>query len=95
VKGLHFRKSDGKNLDTITILIGLFDPDGKLVVNAAKNLDLAFKDATLKAGKAEAVQVKSSFDVPAGKYVARLVLRDSEGQMIGARNSVVEIQIAP
>jgi VWFA-related protein len=92
VKGLRFRKSDGKNLDTITILIGLFDPDGKLVLNAAKNLDLAFKDATLKAGKADAVEVKSSFDVPAGKYVARLVLRDSEGQMMGARNSVVEIR---
>jgi hypothetical protein len=45
----------------------LFDPDGKLVVKAAKNLDLAFKDATLKAGKAEAVEVKSTFDVPAGK----------------------------
>jgi VWFA-related protein len=92
LKGLRFRKSDGKNLDTITILVGLFDPDGKLVVKAAKNLDLAFKDATLKAGKAEAVEVKSSFDVPAGRYLARLVLRDSEGKMMGARNSQVEIQ---
>jgi VWFA-related protein len=92
LKGLHFRKSGGKNLDTITIVAGLFDSDGKVVVEAARKLDLAFRDATLKAGKADEVEVKIGFDVPPGKYVARLVLRDSEGQMMGARNSLVEIQ---
>jgi hypothetical protein len=40
-----------------------------------------------KAARTEAVEVKSSFDVPDGKYVARLVLRDSEGQMMGAQQS--------
>jgi len=91
LKGLHFRKSGGKNLDTITIVAGLFDADGKVVVDAARNLDLAFKDASLRAGKTDEVEVKIGLDVPPGKYAARLVLRDSEGQMMGARNSVLEI----
>jgi hypothetical protein len=35
--------------------------------------------------------MKTSFDVAPGSYVIRLVVRDSEGQTMAARNRVVEI----
>jgi hypothetical protein len=35
--------------------------------------------------------VKTSFDTQPGKYLLRLVVRDSEGQMMAARNGIVEI----
>ena len=37
------------------------------------------------------ITVKSSFDVKSGSYVVRLVVRDSEGQMMAAENGAVEI----
>ena len=92
IKGLPFEHSEGKNLDTVTVVAGLFDPDGNLVVDGvAKTIRLAIKDETLKAGKAGAVETRLTFDAPSGSYVLRLVVRDSEGEMIGARNAVLEI----
>jgi hypothetical protein len=49
------------------------------------------KDETLAAGKADSIETNLTFDAPPGKYTLRLVVRDSEGEMIGARNSAVEI----
>jgi hypothetical protein len=37
------------------------------------------------------ITVKTNFDVAPGSYVIRLVVRDSEGQAMAARNGVVEI----
>lgn len=92
LRGLPFRKSEGRNLDTLTVVAGLFDTDGKLVVQGvAKTVSLAFRDETVKAGKADAMETKLTFEAPAGKYVLRLIVRDSEGERIGARNAVVEI----
>jgi hypothetical protein len=35
--------------------------------------------------------VKASFDVKAGKYLVRQVVRDSEGSQMAARNGAVDI----
>jgi hypothetical protein len=35
--------------------------------------------------------VKSSFDVKPGSYMVRLVVRDTEGQMMAAANGAVDI----
>jgi hypothetical protein len=35
--------------------------------------------------------VKSSFDLKPGKYLVRLVIRDSEGSQMAARNGAVDI----
>ncbi len=92
LKGLPFRRAEGKNFDTLTVVAGLFDQDGKLVVDGvAKTINLAFKDETVKAGKAAALDTTLAFEASGGKYVLRLVVRDSEGEMIGARNLVVEV----
>jgi hypothetical protein len=52
---------------------------------------MRLKDETFDARLAAGLNVKTTFDVQPGKYVLRLVVRDSEGQMMSARNGIVEI----
>jgi len=37
------------------------------------------------------IMVRSSFDVKPGDYLVRVVVRDSEGQMLSAKNSTLQI----
>ena len=48
-------------------------------------------DATLEKVLNSGITVRTNFDVAPGSYVIRLVVRDSEGQTMAARNGVVEI----
>jgi hypothetical protein len=50
------------------------------------------KSETLERKLDSGIRVKSSFDVKVGSYVVRVVVRDSEGQMMAADNTAVEIQ---
>ncbi len=91
MKQIRFRKADGRNLNTITIVTGLFDRNGNMISGWIKTVDLRFKDENLEARVNGGLQVKTSFDVPPGKYVVRLVVRDSEGQAMAAKNGVVDV----
>jgi hypothetical protein len=91
VKRLRFRKADGRNSDTLTIVGGVFDRNGNYVTGSQKVVDMKLKDQTLEALPASGVTIKSTLDVAPGSYVVRLVVRDSEGQLMSAQNSVVEI----
>jgi hypothetical protein len=88
---LPFRKTDGRNLDTLTIVTGLFDRNGNLLKGTTKTVDLHVLDELFEARLAAGLAAKTSFDVASGKYILRLVVRDSEGQSMSARNSVVDI----
>jgi len=52
---------------------------------------MKLKDATLTQILSTGITVKTSFDVTPGSYVVRLIVRDGEGQLMTARNGVVEI----
>ncbi len=93
LKPIHFRKADGRNIDTITMVTGVFDRNGNLALNGIiKTIDLKFKDETMDAHMAAGLSAKTSFDVPRGKYIVRQVVRDEEGQTMSARSLVVEIR---
>ena len=91
VKNLHFRKADGRNNDNITVLSGLFDRNGNLISGIQKTVELRLLDSTLEKISASGITVKTNFDVAPGSYVVRVVVRDSEGQTMAARNGVVDI----
>lgn len=91
IKRLHFRKVDGRNDNTLTVVSGVFDRDGNYVSGTQKVVQMKLKDQTLDGLPASGITVKSTLDVAPGTYAVRLVVRDSEGQMMSARNSVVEI----
>jgi hypothetical protein len=92
IKGLHYRKEEGRNDDILTIVSALFDLNGNYVAGEQKLLTLRLKDETLEKRLDSGIKVKTSFNVKVGGYVVRVVVRDSEGQMMASENTAVEIQ---
>jgi VWFA-related protein len=90
-KHLHYRKTDGHNDDTLTVVAGVFDQNGNYVVGTQKVVDLKFRDQTLDALPEGGITVKTNLDVASGSYIVRLVVRDSEGKVMSAINSAVVI----
>jgi VWFA-related protein len=91
MKNLKFQKAEGRDTNTLTIVSGLFDRNGNLLSSIQKTVEMRLKEETFDAKLAAGLNVKTSFDVQPGKYVLRLVVRDSEGQMMSARNGIVDI----
>jgi VWFA-related protein len=91
VKNLRFRKADGRNNDDLRILSGVFDRNGNYITGAEKVVQMRLLDTTLEKILNSGITVRTNFDVAPGSYVIRLVVRDSEGQTMAARNGVVEI----
>lgn len=91
VRNLRFRKANGRNNDDLTILSGVFDRNGNFITGLEKTVEMRLQDATLEKVFNAGITVRSNFDVGPGSYVIRLVVRDSEGQSMAARNGVVEI----
>jgi VWFA-related protein len=91
VKTLRFRKADGRNNDNLIVISGVFDRNGNYVGGMQKVVEMRLQDATLDKLLGSGITVRTNFDVAPGNYVIRLVVRDSEGQAMAARNGVVEI----
>jgi predicted HicB family RNase H-like nuclease len=91
LKGLRFRKADDRNNDTLTVVAGLFDPNGNFVAGIQRVVEMHLRDQTLEAMRNAGINVKESFHVAPGRYVVRVVVRDSEGKTMAARNGGVEI----
>ncbi len=91
VKKLTFRKDANLNRNVITVQTGLFDNDGNFVTGLEKVLTLSLLDETLEKRLGSGIGVKSSFTVHSGRYVVRMVVRDTEGQLMAAQSSLVEI----
>ena len=91
LKGIHFRKAEGRNKDQLTIVTGIFDENGNFVTGGEKIVDMKLLDATYDRLSRSGFTVKSSFDVKPGTYLVRLVVRDAEGAQMAARNGAVVI----
>ena len=91
VKGIHFRKAEGRNNDKLTIVTGIFDENGNYITGGEKIVEMKLLDTTYDRLSHMGFTVKSSFDVKPGTYLVRLVVRDSEGAQMAARNGAVVI----
>jgi VWFA-related protein len=90
-KHLKYRKDAGRNNNTVTVTSGVFDRNGNLVKGIQKTVEMKLRDQTLETLPDAGITVKSNLDVPSGEYVVRMVVRDSEGQVMSALNSAVKI----
>ena len=88
---LRYRKADGRNNNTLTVVGGVFDRNGNYVSGTQKVVQMRLKDQTLETMPESGITVKSTLDIASGSYVVRLVVRDAEGQVMSAQNGVVEI----
>jgi VWFA-related protein len=91
VRGLHFQKADGRNNDTLLVVSGVFDRNGNLISAIEKRVEMRLLDQTLEKRLGSGIALRSNFDVTPGSYVIRVVVRDQDGQMMAARNGVIEI----
>jgi VWFA-related protein len=90
LKLLRFRKADDRNLNTLTVVSTVFDRNGNFVTGIERIVDMRLRDQTLD-NLSSGITVKTTLDITPGSYLVRLVVRDSEGQTMSARNGVVEI----
>ena len=91
LKGLRFRRAEDRNNDTLTVVTGLLDANGIYVAGMERVMEMHLRDQTLEKMRNERITVKESFNVAPGRYVVRVVVRDSEGKTMAARNGGVEI----
>ena len=90
-KGLRFDKAADRNDDTLTVVSALFDPNGNYIAGMEKVVKLHLRDQTLQAFQKAGINVKENFDVGPGRYLVRVVVRDSAGKAITARNVGVQL----
>jgi len=91
LKTVRFRKAEGRNRDDVTLATAIFDENGNFVTGGEKIVEMRLLDGTLERLGPRGINVKSSFDVKPGSYLVRLVVRDSEGEQMAARNGAVVI----
>jgi VWFA-related protein len=91
LKGIRFRKADGRNWDDLTVATAIFDQNGNFVTGGEKIVEMRLRDQTVERMTASGFTVKSSFDIKPGTYLVRLVVRDAEGAQMAARNGAVNI----
>jgi VWFA-related protein len=91
LKGVRFRKADGRNRNDLTVATAIFDENGNFVTGAEKLVEMRLRDQTVERLTTSGFTVKSSFDIKPGTYLVRLVVRDAEGAQMAARNGAVNI----
>ena len=91
VKSIRFRKADGRNRNNLTVATAIFDENGNFVTGGEKIVEMKLFDKTVDRLSRSGFTLKSSFDVKPGTYLVRLVVRDTEGSQMAARNGAVSI----
>jgi VWFA-related protein len=91
IKGVHFRKADGRTRDDLTVATAIFDENGNYVTGGEKIVQMKLLDPTYDRMMKSGLNLKSSFEVKPGTYLVRQVVRDSEGSQLAARNGAVVI----
>jgi VWFA-related protein len=90
--GLEFRTAGDRNVDTLTVVTAVFDQNGRYISGLQRVIDLRLREQTLQKVQDSGMAVEQTFDIAPGRYVVRVVLRDSEGQAMAARNGTVDIR---
>ena len=90
VKRMAFKKSDGRNLNDLTVVTALFDRNANFISAKSNTVKMHIKDETLATKLNSGITLKSNFEVSSGSYVIRVVARDGQGKL-SAQNSPIEI----
>ncbi len=91
IRGVPFRKADGRNVDNVTVVTALFDRAGNYVTGEEKQIEFHLRDTTLARLSQTGLNMKASLPVKPGAYLIREVVRESEGDQLSATSSEVEI----
>jgi len=90
IRGMRFRRQDAMSVERLTVACALFDRDGHLIQTKQQRFEVR-QDATPQSAVNEAMAVKTNFNMMPGNYLIRLVVSDSERQMMSATNITVAV----
>jgi VWFA-related protein len=91
LKALRFRQAEERNWDDLTIVTALFDRNGNYVAGFTKDVSMRLKQPTFERMMNSGLSLRNTFNIIPGVYQVRLVVRDSENQVMAAQNIAVEI----
>jgi VWFA-related protein len=91
LKGIHFRKADGRNYNNVVLATAIFDSDGQFVEGQMREINMKLLDSSVQRLSTTGMTVKISFTVKPGTYLVRSVLGASEGEQLTARNATTVI----
>ncbi len=91
IRQLKYKQEEGRNRNDVIVVCGLFDDNGNYVTGIQKVLEMRLRDETLAGRLASGIAVKSSLMATPGKYIVRIVIRDSEGRQLTALAHDLEI----
>ncbi len=91
VKRLHYKQAEGRNRNDLTVITAVFDRNGNFIQSNQKVVEMRWKNETLQNKLASGITLRTSFDVKPGRYMVRVVARDTEQQLMSAENGAVEI----
>ena len=88
LKDMQFHHAGDLNTNSLTVVSGLFDHNGKFVAGQQKVVDMHIKDDNLAGALDSGVNVNFTFDVARGSYLVRLVVRNAAGELSTANESI-------
>ncbi len=91
VKRLSYKQADGRSQNDLTVLTGVFDRNGNILQSSQKLVQMHWKPETLQGKLASGITLKTDFDVKPGRYLVRIVARDTEQRLMSAENSEIDI----
>jgi VWFA-related protein len=91
IKGIHFRKADGRSYNDVVLATAVFDNNGQFVDGQMREIALKLKDSTVDRLSQTGFTIKIAFTVKPGTYIVRSVVRGSEGDQMTARNATASI----
>jgi VWFA-related protein len=92
VRGIPFKKQNGRHEERLIFITALFDMHGKFLTGAEGVMDFALRDASLEEIFKEGVTAKLSLQVPPGQYRLRQVVQEVANGKINSMSRAVEIQ---
>jgi len=87
-----FLKDGAVNRSELTLLIGIFDQDGKPVKDFLKTISLHPDNQEMESLRRTGIIVDTAFDVAPGRYLVRALVRDSKRLIMGSRSAGVSIR---
>jgi VWFA-related protein len=88
---LHFHKEGDRNLNNVTFVFAIFDPDGNLVMSQQRHARVSVLDEQLPDFLKTGVDVSMSFQLKPGVYRIREVVAESEDHHITTFSKAVKI----
>lgn len=91
IKGIHFRKADGRNYNNVVLATAVFDNNGQFVQGQMREIAMKLLDSSVQRLSTTGLTVKISFTVKPGTYLVRSVVGASQGEQLTARNAMTVI----